>query len=71
MAERMKQSVLERERLVDVICGPDAYRDLPRLLATTSTGDKAGLETVKYTILSILFFCFMFSSDVKNIFVFK
>jgi len=33
MAERLKFRLLEGERKVDVICGPDAYRDLPRLLA--------------------------------------
>ena len=32
MAERMKESLLEEEKLVDLVVGPDAYRDLPRLL---------------------------------------
>nr|XP_005726812.2 PREDICTED: CDK5 regulatory subunit-associated protein 1-like [Pundamilia nyererei] len=32
MAERLKIELLEREKLVDVLAGPDAYRDLPRLL---------------------------------------
>src|ERR1700694_5861498 len=32
MAERMKQTLLEEEKLVDIVCGVDAYRDLPRLL---------------------------------------
>jgi len=32
MAERLKEKLLERQRLVDVIAGPDAYRDLPQLL---------------------------------------
>lgn len=32
MAERLKHKILEKEKLVDVIAGPDAYRDLPRLL---------------------------------------
>ncbi|XP_041354897.1 mitochondrial tRNA methylthiotransferase CDK5RAP1-like [Gigantopelta aegis] len=35
MAERLKTKIVEREKLVDVVCGPDAYRDLPRLLAVT------------------------------------
>ncbi|WAR07456.1 CK5P1-like protein, partial [Mya arenaria] len=30
MAERLKTQILEREQLVDIVCGPDAYRDLPR-----------------------------------------
>ncbi|MDE2730778.1 MAG: tRNA (N6-isopentenyl adenosine(37)-C2)-methylthiotransferase MiaB [Bacteroidota bacterium] len=32
MAERLRYKLLEQERLVDVVAGPDAYRDLPRLL---------------------------------------
>ncbi|KAH3727812.1 mitochondrial tRNA methylthiotransferase CDK5RAP1-like isoform X2 [Dreissena polymorpha] len=36
MAERLKSQILEREKgVVDLVCGPDAYRDLPRLLAIT------------------------------------
>eukprot|EP00887_Chlorella_sp_A99_P005723 scaffold1.g5723.t1 len=31
MAERLKEALLERGKLVDVVAGPDAYRDLPRL----------------------------------------
>ena len=30
MAERLKDKLLTTERLVDVVAGPDAYRDLPR-----------------------------------------
>jgi tRNA-N(6)-(isopentenyl)adenosine-37 thiotransferase enzyme MiaB len=33
MAERLKTKILEKEKLVDVIAGPDAYKDLPQLLA--------------------------------------
>ena len=40
MAERLKQNLLEEERLVDLVVGPDAYRDLPRLLHTVEDGDK-------------------------------
>lgn len=32
MAERLKKKIIEKEKSVDVIAGPDAYRDLPRLL---------------------------------------
>lgn len=32
MAERLKRQLLESDRLVDVVAGPDAYRDLPRLV---------------------------------------
>jgi tRNA-2-methylthio-N6-dimethylallyladenosine synthase len=41
MAERLKQTLLEEEKLVDLVAGPDAYRDLPRLLATVDSGHKA------------------------------
>ncbi len=41
MAERLKTKIVEREKLVDVVCGPDAYRDLPRLLAITHSGQAA------------------------------
>ncbi|XP_037107529.1 CDK5 regulatory subunit-associated protein 1 [Syngnathus acus] len=41
MAERLKTKLLEREKLVDVLAGPDAYRDLPRLLAVTEGGQQA------------------------------
>lgn len=40
MAERLKTRLLEKERSVDIIAGPDAYRDLPRLLALTDSGMK-------------------------------
>lgn len=40
MAERLKQSLLEEEKLVDIVVGPDAYRDLPRLLSQVEYGDK-------------------------------
>lgn len=32
MAERLKSDLLERSKTVDLVCGPDAYRDLPNLL---------------------------------------
>ena len=40
MAERLKSKFLEEEKLVDLVVGPDAYRDLPRLLSTVEEGDK-------------------------------
>ena len=40
MAERLKQSLLDDEKLVDIVVGPDAYRDLPRLLQQAVDGDK-------------------------------
>lgn len=41
MAERLKEELLEQEKTVDIIVGPDAYRDLPRLLNIAETGQKA------------------------------
>ncbi|KAM8757442.1 mitochondrial tRNA methylthiotransferase CDK5RAP1 [Acanthopagrus schlegelii] len=41
MAERLKTELLEREKLVDVLAGPDAYRDLPRLLTVADGGQQA------------------------------
>ncbi|KAM7402581.1 hypothetical protein PAMP_017805 [Pampus punctatissimus] len=41
MAERLKTELLEREKLVDVLAGPDAYRDLPRLLTVADGGHQA------------------------------
>ncbi|MBX2816458.1 MAG: tRNA (N6-isopentenyl adenosine(37)-C2)-methylthiotransferase MiaB [Saprospiraceae bacterium] len=40
MAERLKQKFLEEERLVDLVVGPDAYRDLPMLIAGAEEGSK-------------------------------
>ena len=40
MAERMKATLLDQEKLVDIVVGPDAYRDLPNLVATAEDGDK-------------------------------
>lgn len=41
MAERLKKSLLEQEKLVDLVAGPDAYRDLPNLIEEVGTGQKA------------------------------
>jgi len=40
MAERLKKQFLEQEKLVDIVVGPDAYRDLPNLIANAEDGDK-------------------------------
>ena len=41
MAERMKESLLEQEKLVDLVVGPDAYRDLPSLIRKVEGGQKS------------------------------
>ena len=40
MAERLKKKFMEEERLVDLVVGPDAYRDLPNLLLSAEDGEK-------------------------------
>jgi tRNA-2-methylthio-N6-dimethylallyladenosine synthase len=40
MAERLKGKFLDEEKLVDIVVGPDAYRDLPTLVASASDGEK-------------------------------
>ncbi|NCP46705.1 MAG: radical SAM protein, partial [Flavobacteriales bacterium] len=41
MAERLKTQLLEEEKIVDIVAGPDAYRDLPNLVAQVDEGKRA------------------------------
>jgi tRNA-2-methylthio-N6-dimethylallyladenosine synthase len=41
MAERLKEKVIETDQLVDLVVGPDAYRELPALIADAESGHKA------------------------------
>lgn len=41
MAERLKERLLEEEKVVDIVAGPDAYRNLPQLVQSASDGQKA------------------------------
>lgn len=41
MAERLKEELLEKEKLVDIVVGPDAYRELPKLVEEAEGGQKA------------------------------
>jgi tRNA-2-methylthio-N6-dimethylallyladenosine synthase len=41
MAERLKTKLLEEEKIVDLVAGPDAYRDLPQLILQVDEGAKA------------------------------
>ncbi len=45
MAERLKEKLLEEETTVDLVVGPDAYRDLPALLQEVESGQK-GINTL-------------------------
>ena len=41
MAERLKQKFLEEEKIVDLVVGPDAYRDIPNLIASADSGQRS------------------------------
>lgn len=41
MAERLKEKLLDEEKIVDIVAGPDSYRELPDLIKTAETGQKA------------------------------
>ncbi len=41
MAERLKEKLLESDKMVDMVVGPDAYRDLPMLVETAVSGHSA------------------------------
>lgn len=41
MAERLKDQLLNEEKLVDIIAGPDSYRDIPKLIHIAESGQKA------------------------------
>ncbi|MCL4168632.1 UNVERIFIED_CONTAM: hypothetical protein GTU68_012951, partial [Idotea baltica] len=40
MAERLKEKLLDEEKIVDLVVGPDSYRDLPKLVAKAEHGEK-------------------------------
>ena len=40
MAERLKEQLLEREPIVDIVAGPDSYRDMPKLVDAVTAGGK-------------------------------
>ena len=41
MAERLKEKFLLEEKMVDLVVGPDAYRDIPNLLRDVEIGNNA------------------------------
>lgn len=44
MAERLRHKLLDEEKLVDLVVGPDAYRDLPNLLNETAASGQAAVN---------------------------
>lgn len=51
MAERLKSKLLETDGLADVVCGPDAYRDVPRLLDNAASRVDALEERDRMNVL--------------------
>ena len=49
MAERLKEKLLDEDG-VDFVCGPDAYRDIPRLLQTVSSGTDQKAANVQLSL---------------------
>ena len=45
MAERLKDGIIENRNLVDIVAGPDAYRDLPAMVRQAKEGGK-GINTM-------------------------
>ena len=41
MAERLKEKLLNEEKVVDIVAGPDSYRNLPELIKKTSNGQRS------------------------------
>ncbi len=41
MAERLKEKLLHEEKVVDIVAGPDSYRNLPELIKKTSNGQRS------------------------------
>src|SRR6185437_12697406 len=46
MAERLKTKLLEADKLVDLVVGPDAYRDLPRLVSTVEGSGQPSINVL-------------------------
>lgn len=42
MAERLKSRLLDQEKLADLVVGPDAYRDLPRIITAVQVSHSCG-----------------------------
>ncbi|XP_076814321.1 mitochondrial tRNA methylthiotransferase CDK5RAP1-like [Clavelina lepadiformis] len=46
MAERLKKEIVEKEKAVDIVAGPDAYRDLPRLLEHATNESQTAINVM-------------------------
>ena len=50
MAERLKDKLLDEQQLVDIVVGPDAYRDLPRLIDAIDVAGHANAMNVQLAV---------------------
>ena len=48
MAERLKHKIIEEEKIVDIVAGPDSYKDLPRLLSLSNEHETAINVTLSF-----------------------
>ena len=46
MAERLKEKLLHEEKIVDIVAGPDAYRDLPNLVRNVLEKNEKSVNTI-------------------------
>ena len=46
MAERLKEKLLNEEKIVDIVAGPDSYRDLPNLVKKVKNDDEKSVNTI-------------------------
>ncbi len=46
MAERLKEKLLNEEKIVDIVAGPDAYRDLPNLVNNVKNNKEKSVNTI-------------------------
>ena len=46
MAERLKDKLLNEEKIVDIVAGPDSYRDLPNLVKKIKNDDEKSVNTI-------------------------
>ena len=46
MAERLKEKLLHEEKIVDIVAGPDSYRDLPNLVKNVKLYDEKSVNTI-------------------------
>tara|TARA_B000000475_G_scaffold116084_1_gene94035 strand:- start:1729 stop:3057 length:1329 start_codon:yes stop_codon:yes gene_type:complete len=46
MAERLKEKLLNEEKVVDIVAGPDSYRDLPNLIKKVKKYEEKSVNTI-------------------------